>query len=157
MINATTIRTLTEAHLEGGSGFLVDVRVSEGNAISILLDDDEGTSIEKCMALSRHLESILDRDAEDFSLDVSSPGLDQPLRLHRQYLKNIGRQVQLKVTDAGKVEGKLTQALEDQITIVIREKRRIEGRKAKEWVEEEKTYPLSDLDWTKVQISFKGN
>ena len=157
MINANTVRELVESHLAGGTGFLVDVRVSDGNAISILLDDDEGTSIEKCMALSRHLESMLDRDAEDFSLDVSSPGLDQPLKLHRQYLKNIGRDVQLKITGAGKAEGKLTHATEEEITIVIREKRRIEGRKAKEWVEEEQTYPLNALDWTKVQISFKEN
>ena len=157
MINAHTVRELAESHLAGGTGFLVDVRVSDGNAISILLDDDEGTSIEKCMALSRHIESMLDRDAEDFSLDVSSPGLDQPLKLHRQYLKNIGRDVQLKITGAAKAEGKLTQATEEEITIVIREKRRIEGRKAKEWVEEEQTYPLNALDWTKVQISFKGN
>lgn len=157
MINANTVRTLAESHLEGGTGFIVDVRVSEGNAISILLDDDEGTSIEKCIALSRHLESMLDRDAEDFSLDVSSPGLDQPLKMLRQYVKNIGRDVQLKITGAGKVEGKLTRATDEEITIVIREKRRIEGRKAKEWVEEEQTYPLKELDWTKVQISFKGN
>lgn len=157
MISASHIQTLAKPFLEEGSGFLVDVRVREGNVISVLLDDDEGTSIEKCMALSRHLTSLLDRNEEDFSLDVSSPGLDQPLKLHRQYVKNIGRNVQLKLTDAGKVEGKLTKASEDSVTIVIREKRRIEGRKAKEWVEEEQTYPLSDLDWTKVQVSFKGN
>jgi ribosome maturation factor RimP len=157
MISASHIQTLTEAFLEGSSGFLVDIRVSEGNAISILLDDDEGTSIEKCIALSRYLESELDRDAEDFSLDVSSPGLDQPLKLHRQYVKNLGRDVQLKISGAGKVEGKLVRAAESDVTIMIREKRRIEGRKAKEWVEEELTYPLDDLDWTKVQVSFKGN
>ncbi|MAI23154.1 MAG: ribosome assembly cofactor RimP [Flavobacteriales bacterium] len=156
MINTDTVREIAEAHLLGGTGFLVDVRVRDGNVISILLDDDEGISIEKCMVLSRHLESMLDRDAEDFSLDVSSPGLDQPLKLHRQYLKNIGRTVQLKITGAGKAEGKLTKATEDEITIAIREKRRIEGRKAKEWVEEEQTYPLNALDWTKIQISFKG-
>lgn len=134
---------------------MVDVRVSEGNAISILLDDDEGTSIAKCIALSRHLEDELDRDAEDFSLDVSSPGLDQPLKMHRQYQKNIGRDVQLKIRDAGKVAGKLIAATEDEIIIQIREKRRIEGRKAKEWVEEDHAYALEALDWTKVQVSFK--
>ena len=64
MINANTVRELANPTSRGT--FLVDVRVSDGNAISILLDDDEGTSIEKCMALSRHLESMLDRDAEDF-------------------------------------------------------------------------------------------
>lgn len=134
---------------------MVDVRVSEGNAISILLDDDEGTSIAKCIALSRHLEDELDRDAEDFSLDVSSPGLDQPLKMHRQYQKNIGRDVQLKIRDAGKVAGKLIAATEDEIIIQTREKRRIEGRKAKEWVEEDHAYALEALDWTKVQVSFK--
>jgi ribosome maturation factor RimP len=155
VIQEQNVRDLAKAYLEGGTGFVVDVRVSEGNAISILLDDDEGTSIAKCIALSRHLEDELDRDAEDFSLDVSSPGLDQPLKMHRQYQKNIGRDVQLKIREAGKVAGKLIAATEDEIIIQIREKRRIEGRKAKEWVEEDHAYALEALDWTKVQVSFK--
>jgi ribosome maturation factor RimP len=157
VIQASTIRQLAEAFLEGTSGFIVDIRVGESNAISILLDDDGATSITQCMALSRHLEDELDREAEDFGLDVSSPGLDQPLQLLRQYKKNIGRGVQLKIRDAGKVEGELVAAAEDSITIKTKEKQRIEGRKAKEWVEEEKTYALTELDWTKVQISFKQN
>jgi ribosome maturation factor RimP len=155
VIQEEMVRDLAEAHLEGSAGFVVDVRVREGNSISILLDDDEGTSIAKCIALSRYLEGELDRDAEDFSLDVSSPGLDQPLRMHRQYLKNIGRGVQLKITDAGKVEGKLIAASEHEIVIQTREKKRIEGRKAKAWVEEDHTYALENLDWTKVQVSVK--
>lgn len=155
MIQEQTVRDLAQAYLEGGTGFVVDVRVREGNVIGILLDDDEGTSISKCIELSRHLEDELDRDAEDFSLDVSSPGLDQPLKLLRQYTKNIGRDVQLKIQEAGKVEGKLIAATEDEIVIQTREKRRIEGRKAKEWVEEDQTYALEKLDWTKVQVSFK--
>jgi ribosome maturation factor RimP len=73
----------------------------------------------------------------------------------RQYTKNIGRDVQLKIQEAGKVEGKLIAATEDEIVIQTREKRRIEGRKAKEWVEEDQTYALEKLDWTKVQVSFK--
>ena len=96
MITAATIREIAEAHLEGTPGFIVDVRISEGNHIRVLLDHDVATSIEHCMDLHRQLESSLDREAEDFSLDVSSPGLDQPLMLHRQYVKNIGRHVQVK-------------------------------------------------------------
>lgn len=157
MIQSSTIRELAEAYLEGTSGFIVDVRVGESNAISILLDDDESTSISQCMALSRHLEEALDREAEDFALDVSSPGLDQPLQMPRQYVKNIGREVQLKIHDAGKVVGVLVATTETSVTLGTREKKRIDGRKAKEWVEEEKTYVLSELDWTKVQISFKKN
>ena len=101
------------------------------------------------------MEGELDRDLEDFSLDVSSPGLDQPLKIHRQYLKNIGRDVQLKITEAGKVIGKLISATPEEIVIQTREKKRIEGRKAKEWVEEDHTYSLENLDWTKVQVLFK--
>jgi ribosome maturation factor RimP len=155
VIQEQTIRDLAQSYLEGGAGFVVDVRVREGNVISILLDDDEGTSIAKCIELSRHLEDELDRDSEDFSLDVSSPGLDQPLKMLRQYTKNIGRDVQLKIHEAGKVEGKLISATENEVVIQTREKRRIEGRKAKEWVEEDHMYALEQLEWTKVQVSFK--
>lgn len=155
MITADTIRQLAEAHLEGTPGFLVDVRVADGNQIRILLDHDAATSIEDCMALHRHLESELDRNVEDFSLDVSSPGLDQPLKLHRQYVKNIGRTVQVKPVDGAKVEGELVAVDEAGITVKIREKRRIEGRKAKEWVEEEQVWPFEQIQSTKVVISFK--
>jgi ribosome maturation factor RimP len=157
VIQESTIRQLAKAFLEGTPGFIVDVRVGEGNSISILLDDDDSTNITSCIALSKHLEDELDRDVEDFSLDVSSPGLDQPLKMQRQFQKNIGREVQLKVSNAGKIEGELISATEETVTIKTREKMRVEGRKAREWVEEESTYVLSDLDWTKVQVSFKQN
>jgi ribosome maturation factor RimP len=107
------------------------------------------------MALSRYLESKLDRDAVDFSLDVSSPGLTEPLVLDRQYRKNIGRNVQVKPMGGSKVEGELTAVADGEIEITVREKRRIEGRKAKEWVEEKMRWQIQDLDWTKVTISFK--
>ncbi len=155
MITASTIREIAESHLEGTPGFIVDVHVSEGNHIKVLLDHDVSTSIEDCMALHRHIESSLDRDVEDFSLDVSSPGLDQPLKMHRQYVKNIGRSVQVKPVEGPKVEGELIRVDDDALTLKIREKRRIEGRKAKEWVEEEVVWPFTQIASTKVVISFK--
>lgn len=155
MITAATIREIAETHLDGTPGFIVDVHISEGNHIRVLLDHDVATSIEHCMDLHRHLESSLDREAEDFSLDVSSPGLDQPLKLHRQYVKNIGRHVQVKPIEGAKVEGELVRVDEDGIAMKIREKRRIEGRKATEWVEEEVVWPFAQIHSTKVVISFK--
>ena len=155
MITASTIREIAEAHLEGTPGFIVDVHVSEGNYIKVLLDHDVSTSIEDCMALHRHLEASLDRNVEDFSLDVSSPGLDQPLKMQRQYVKNIGRSVQVKPVEGPKVEGELVRVDDEGITLKIREKRRIEGRKAKEWVEEEQVWPFNQIASTKVVISFK--
>ena len=70
MIDVKTISALAEDFLDGTPGFLVDVQVASGNVIRISLDNDNRTSIENCMALSRHIEGFLDRDEEDFSLDV---------------------------------------------------------------------------------------
>ena len=108
MIRAEDIRALAEEHLLGTPGFLVDVTVSDGSNIRVLVDHDDNTSIEFCMALSRHIESSLDREVQDFSLDVSSPGLDQPLKLHRQYIKNVGREVAVMPVQGAKIEGGFT-------------------------------------------------
>ena len=156
MIRAEDIRALAEEHLLGTPGFLVDVTVSDGSNIRVLVDHDDNTSIEFCMALSRHIESSLDREVQDFSLDVSSPGLDQPLKLHRQYVKNVGREVAVMPVQGAKLEGVLHAVEEDHFVVQTREKRRIEGRKAKEWVEENHELRYPDVHWTKVIISFKN-
>ena len=87
MINARTVHQLANEFLDGGSGFVVDIKVASGNVIRIDLENDDRTSIEDCVALSRHIEGSFDREEEDFSLDVGSPGLDKPLKVLRQYLK----------------------------------------------------------------------
>lgn len=160
MIDAKTIRTMSEEFLEGTPGFVVDVKVASGNVIRITLDNDNGTAIKDCMALSRQIEGSLDREVEDFSLDVGSPGLDSPLVVLRQYKKIIGKQVMVLPRVGKKVEGELMSVEEQDgemssLVLKTREKKRIEGRKAKQWVEEEITFNASELEWTKVIISFK--
>lgn len=154
VISKEHIQDLAEEHLAGTPGFLVDVVVSDGSNIRVVVDHDENTSIEFCMGLSRHIESSLDRDLHDFSLDVLSPGLDQPLKLHRQYVKNVGREVAVMPVEGAKMEGLLVRVEEDHFVVQTREKRRIEGRKAKEWVEEDHPFKFADVHWTKVIISF---
>ena len=156
VIRTEDIRALAEAHLEGTPGFLVDVVVSDGSNIRVIVDHDENTSIEFCMGLSRHIEGSLDREVQDFSLDVTSPGLDQPLKLHRQYLKNVGRDVAVMPVEGAKIEGELKAVEEDHFVVQTREKRRIEGRKAKAWVEEDHRFTFADVHWTKVIISFNN-
>ena len=156
MISKEHIQELAEEHLLGTPGFLVDVVVSDGSKIRVIVDHDENTSIEFCMGLSRHIESSLDRELHDFSLDVLSPGLDQPLKLHRQYVKNVGREVAVMPLEGAKLEGLLTTVKEDHFVVQTREKRRIEGRKAKEWVEEDHRFAFADVHWTKVNISFNN-
>ena len=160
MIDEKAIRQMSEEFLEGTPGFVVDVKVAAGNVIRISLDNDNSTSIENCMALSRHIEGSFDREEEDFSLDVGSPGLDQPLKVLRQYQKLIGKQVMVLPRVGKKVEGELVsiQEVEGEVKSLVlntREKKRIAGRKAKQWVEEEHSFDACDLEWTKVIISFK--
>ena len=160
MINAKKIQFLAEEFLEGTSAFLVDVKVASGNVIRISLENDDRTSITDCVALSRHIEGSFDREEEDFSLDVGSPGLDQPLKVLRQYLKIVGKQIAVNPIEGKKLEGELVSVEEDEgefVSLVLktREKKRIEGRKAMEWVDEEHQFQAGELEWTKVIISFK--
>lgn len=160
MINAKKIQFLAEEFLEGTSAFLVDVKVASGNVIRITLENDDRTSITDCVALSRHIEGSFDREEEDFSLDVGSPGLDQPLKVLRQYLKIVGKQIAVNPIEGKKLEGELVSVEEDEgefvgLVLKTREKKRIEGRKAMEWVDEEHQFQAGELEWTKVIISFK--
>jgi len=160
VINARTVHQLANEFLDGGSGFVVDIKVASGNVIRIDLENDDRTSIEDCVALSRHIEGSFDREEEDFSLDVGSPGLDKPLKVLRQYLKLIGKQVSVNPKEGKKMEGELVNVEEENgevkgLVLKTREKKRIEGRKAKQWVEEEHRFQASDIEWTKVIISFK--
>ncbi|MDA0732273.1 MAG: ribosome assembly cofactor RimP [Bacteroidetes bacterium] len=160
MINAKKIQLLAEEFLEGTSAFLVDVKVASGNVIRISLENDDRTSITDCVALSRHIEGSFDREEEDFSLDVGSPGLDQPLKVLRQYLKIVGKQIAVNPIEGKKLEGELVSVEEDEgefvgLVLKTREKKRIEGRKATEWVDEEHQFQAGELEWTKVIISFK--
>ena len=160
MINAKKIQILAEEFLEGTSAFLVDVKVASGNVIRISLENDDRTSITDCVELSRHIEGSFDREEEDFSLDVGSPGLDQPLKVLRQYLKVIGKQIAVNPIEGKKMQGELVSVEEEEVelkslVLKTREKKRIKGRKATEWVDEEHQFQAGDIEWTKVIISFK--
>lgn len=114
MINAKKIQILAEEFLEGTSAFLVDVKVASGNVIKIALENDDSTSITDCVELSRHIEGSFDREEEDFSLDVGSPGLDQPIKVLRQYLKIIGKQIAVNPIEGKKMQGELVSVEEEE-------------------------------------------
>jgi ribosome maturation factor RimP len=106
---------------QSGDIFLVEVKITPGNQITILLDADNGITIEKCTAINKALYKYIEESGlfpdGNFSLEVSSPGVDKPLKLHRQYKKNIGRKVEVELNDGTKLEGKLKQVNEEDITI----------------------------------------
>lgn len=135
--------------------FIVELSVKPGNKIEILVDRDSGLALEDCLSVSRHVEGNLDRELEDYSLDVSSPGVGKPLRLKRQYVKNVGRTVNVKRTDGTIVEGVLVSSDEEKIVVHTRTKEEVEGKKGKKWVERDEEIAFDTISETKIVISFK--
>ena len=107
MITKEQIISLCDEALNGTDRFVVEVKVKAGNVITIFIDADSLVSIDNCVELSRFIEGQLDRDVEDYELNVSSAGLDNPLRLPRQFQKHLGEDVVIKLTTGGKTSGKL--------------------------------------------------
>ena len=123
------------------------------------MDADQGISIEKLVQLNRKLYKTLEESNffpnGDFSLEVSSPGLDEPLKLHRQYLKNIGREVEVILTEGVKKEGKLVTVDEEGITLEEEKGKQVHGRQApkkKETIQH--SIPFNQIKTTKIQIKF---
>jgi ribosome maturation factor RimP len=132
--------------------FLVDIKIKPTNNVKVYIDGDQGISIEKCIQYNRALYRKLEETAlfpnGDFSLEVSSPGLDEPLKLHRQYKKNIGRQVELVLQDGSRIEGRLLEVSEDGI--IVEETR---GRNKKKEVIDH-TFLFDNIKTTKIQVVF---
>lgn len=132
--------------------FLVDVKVRPTNQVKVYLDADTGVSIDRCVTYNRLLYKELDASGlfppGDFSLEVSSPGLDEPLKLHRQYRKNIGRKVEVAPVEGAPVQGVLTSVTDDAITLSVEQGK---GRKKETVVKE---IPLSGIKTVRVMIVF---
>jgi ribosome maturation factor RimP len=145
--------------------FLVEVKIKPTNNIKIFIDGDQGVSIEKLVHYNRKLYRQIEEEGMfpdgNFSLEVSSPGLDEPIKLHRQYLKNIGRFVEVLTNESDKKEGKLLAVSENDITIEEHKvhfngKNKKINRQAKGMKKELVTYtiPFNNIKSTKIQIKF---
>jgi len=133
--------------------FVVDIKMHSNGKLVILVDGDNGIGIDDCVAISRHVGFNLEEEnviETAYNLEVSSPGLDTPLTFLRQYVKNVGRNLAIKMADGTKREGKLSALTED--AIVIEEKTKEKGKRA-EIVES--VIPIGQITETKVLISFK--
>ena len=155
MITENLIRQLIEARIADTDLYILNVEIGSGNNINVELESAGAVSIEDCMAVSRAVEHNLDRDQADFSLKVSSPGLDKPLRDHRQFVKNIGRELKVKLADGETIEGKLLSADTSGIVLHLRHRERVEGKKKKIWVEENRELSHPEIKEAKVKINFK--
>lgn len=134
--------------------YLVELKISAGDDITVIIDGDEGLSLQDCLDASRAIEFNLDREEHDFSLQVMSPGLSEPLKFPRQYQKNIGRELDVLLNDGEKVQGEITAADEEQVTLTLRYRRPKLVGKGKEDVVEEKQIPYTEIKKALIVIKF---
>lgn len=146
MIDKLHVLSVIDAALQGTDKFLVDLKITSDNRINVAIDGDNGIVIDDCIALSRQIENSLDRDVEDFELNVASAGLDSPLKLKRQYKKNIGQELSVTTFDGTHEEGRLVDADDEQITLQLL------GKKNKD--AEPLHFQYTDIKTAKIIIKF---
>lgn len=134
--------------------FLVELKVGINNKVEVFVDSDSSVTFERCQKISRFLEAYIDEEGwlgEKYTLEVSSPGITRPLKFVRQYVKNIGRKVEVKTAEQ-KLTGKLIAANEETITIESDERVKVGKKKIKQKVQTE--IPMAQIEKTIVKISF---
>lgn len=151
MITEAQITTLVEEKNAGTDRFIVAVRVLSGNRIRVFIDALGGVTVRDCVQVSRHIEGSLDREQEDFELEVSTPGLTEPLTHPLQYLKNIGRQLSIVAVDGTKWKGEVLSATQQDVTIQPEAKKK---PKKDELPLEPVTIQLLQIKEAKTVISF---
>ena len=155
MIDRNVVSGIVNEWLEDKDYFLVDVSVSPDDKIVVEIDHAEGVWIDDCVELSRFIESKLDREEEDYELEVGSAGIGQPFKVLQQYFIHIGKEVEVLTKEGKKLEGVLKSADEQNFVITIQKKVKPEGAKRPKLVEEDVAYSYDEIKYTKYLISFK--
>ena len=155
MIEKAVVTQLVEEHLQASNSYLVDVAIKPGNYIVVEIDSDDSVSIDDCVALSQYIEAQLDRDVEDYELEVGSAGITSPFKVLRQYQKNIGNEVEMLLKSGTKKVGVLIAVDISGATISVEKKVKPEGAKRPVMVTEEEKYPFEEIKYTKYLIRFK--
>ena len=155
MIRKDVIAQLVEEKLASSDNYLVDVLIKPGNLIVIEIDNDEGVCVDDCAELSRYLEAHLDRDIEDFELEVGSAGITSPFKVVRQYVKNIGNEVEMLLKSGSKLTGMLKSVDEGGVVVTVEKQVKPEGAKRKVTVQEDLSYTFDEIKYTKYLIRFK--
>ena len=155
MIDKNVVKNLVEEWLQGKEYFLVDVEISPDNRIVVEIDHADGVWIEDCVELSRYIEDRLNRDEEDYELEVGSAGLGQPFKVPQQYQNFVGQMVEVLDADGKKVKGVLKSVDGNDFVVTVSEKVKVEGKKRPVLMDVDHTYQMDKVKYTKYLISFK--
>ena len=146
MIDKFKVLDIVKDVLEGSDKYLVNMKITPDNRIFVDLDGDNGINIDDCIEVSRAIENSLNRDEEDFELNVSSAGADSPLKMPRQYRRHVGRELSVEPFEGAKVEGVLTEAGDTQFTV--------KTKGSKKEPSQELTFAYEDVKTARVLIRF---
>lgn len=134
------------------NGFIVDVNISTNNSIEVLFDKENGVHIDDCLSISRYIHSEFDRDVEDYSLTVCSPGLTNAFKVREQYFKNKGKEVVIKKNDGKRISGLLKDLLSND-DVILDVKKKVKN--TKKYSIQQVVVSLKEIKETKLKINFK--
>ena len=154
MIDKNVVKKLVEEWLQDKEYVLVSIEISPDDRIVVEIDHADGVWIEDCVALSKYIEDHLNRDEEDYELEVGSAGLGQPFKVPQQYINFIGKEVEVLDADGKKVKGILKAVEGNDFTVGVEEKVKVEGKKRPVKQEVDHVYQMDKVKYTKYIISF---
>jgi len=154
MINKNIIENLAKEKIDDTKIFLVEIKVDTNNNIKVFIDSKNGVSVDDCIGISRHIEHSLDREEEDFALEVSSPGIGTPFKVFEQYEKVLGKTIEVILKTGEKNQGVLSELNKENFTIKYQVKEKPEGAKRPVWVDKNRTIDFADVKSTIEIITF---
>ena len=155
MIDKQLLKDTVEEAIAGTGLFLVDIDVKPGNNIIVELDSVDGIDIDSCVAVTKKIESVFDRDVEDYELEVGSAGLTSPFKVKAQYDKNIGNDVEILTRDGRKLSGKLVETTDETFTVEVPVKVKPEGAKRPVIEMQPQTFAYGDCKSVRYKLDFK--
>ena len=154
-MNVTDIKDAINSEIVARGCYIVDVTVSKDNDIEITIESEEGiVELDDCVAISRAFEAMFDREKEDYSLTVTSAGLDQPFKVFKQFEKAVGKKVEVQLKGGKKMVAVLEAADQESITLKYSQKEAVEGKKKKELVEHEDRFTMDQVNAVRPFIEF---
>ncbi len=155
MIDKELLTRTVEEAIAGTEMFIVDVKINAGNSIVVEIDSPTGIDIDTCADITRKIESVFDRDIEDYELEVGSAGLTSPFKVRGQYLKNIGNEIEILTCDGRKLHGTLSEVGENDFTVEIATKVKEPEAKRPTTVMKPETFKMDETKQVKYLIQFK--
>lgn len=149
MIDKNELTSVINKSLEGTKMFLVDIVIGAGNVIDVQLDSLESITIDDCIAVNNAVHAVFDQDVEDYELTVGSYGLTEPFKVKAHYDKNMGGEVEVLTADGKKLKGILTEATDENFTVTVPTKTKVEGKKRPVMVDVQHTFKYDEIKYTK--------